>query len=163
MWNWSLWESLKVWKTLCVWRYIVSYLHEWSNNSALKLFYLIMLHILKYFLQLFSSHFAFNQGLLRMNELYSWLKCSITMVEIFIVSTISTAAIKDVFRNQPKATMEIFWENNDRLLAVNYFCEKSLIVDVQLGSRYASDYNIIAKNNLRPKKTSKIKPSCENG
>ena len=98
-----------------------------------------------------------------MNELYSWLKRSITMVEIFIVSTISTAAIKDVFRNQPKATMEIFWENNDRLLAVNYFCEKSLIVDVQLGSRYASDYNIIAKNNLRPKRTSKIKPSCENG
>ena len=85
------------------------------------------------------------------------------MVEIFIVSTISTAAIKDVFRNQPKATMEIFWENNDRLLAVNYFCEKSLIVDVQLGSRHASDYNIIAKNNLRPKKTSKMKPSCENG
>ena len=34
-------------------------------------------------------------------------------------------------------TMELFWENSQRLIAMNYFC-KSFFVDVWLGSKYTS-------------------------
>ena len=39
--------------------------------------------------------------------------------------------------------MELFCENNLQLLAVNYIPKKSYIVEVRLGSKYASEYKTI--------------------
>ena len=43
------------------------------------------------------------------------------------------------FRLYVASTMELFSKNSQRILAVNYFRKKSSIIDVFLGSKYASE------------------------
>ena len=39
--------------------------------------------------------------------------------------------------------MELFLENSSRLLAINYFCKKRSIADVELRSKYASTSTLL--------------------